>query len=93
MLYLACLIRAREPEDKSGWSDGGRLTATSRKSRSPLEEERREIGPFLLNSSFSIRREISLLTKERVILCYIQRSESGAVYIREGSAKRSTRCE
>lgn len=40
MLYLACLIRAREPEDKSGWLEDV----------SPLRVVNREFGPSPLPS-------------------------------------------
>lgn len=84
MLYLACLIRAREPEDKSGWSDGGRLTATSRKSRrvSLRRREERDRSLFAEFILFNSKRNIVVDEGASYTVLYTEIRVRGGVYSR-----------
>lgn len=75
MLYLACLIRAREPEDKSGWLEDVSPLRVVNRGGVPWPEKRVRSSQrwstalFEFIPAFSIRREIALM-KEASIVVY-----------------------
>lgn len=81
MLYLACLIRAREPEDKSGWSeDVSPLRVVNRGQSSLLPPSQPwSTALFEFIPAFSIRREIALM-KESCTYC-MYNSRDDIVYV------------
>lgn len=81
MLYLACLIRARELEDKSGWSeDVSPLRVVNRGQSSLLPPSQPwSTALFEFIPAFSIRREIALM-KESCTYC-MYNSRDDIVYV------------
>lgn len=81
MLYLACLIRAREPEDKSGWSeDVSPLRVVNRGQSSLLPPSQPwSTALFEFIPAFSIRREMALM-KESCTYC-MYNSRDDIVYV------------